>query len=139
MADHQVQARLEELQFHDEFVDLSQLQIGTYGQYLNSLQIVLENAGGWHEVREEPLSRIRSNVIGAARKKDWRLSRIGLLSNHLHILLGAAVTESPQSVALSLMNNIAYVYSMTPVLKFSYYAGTFGGYDRGVIRLHQSR
>ncbi|MFO1004083.1 MAG: hypothetical protein U0936_27515 [Planctomycetaceae bacterium] len=81
---------------------------------------------------------MRSIVIGAARKKDWRLSRIGILSNHLHILPGAAVTESPQSVALSLMNNIAYVYSMTPVLKFSYYAGTFGGYDRGAIRLHQS-
>lgn len=138
MADPQVQARLEELQFRDEFVDLSPLQIGTYGQYLNSLQIVLENAGGWQEVREEPLSRIRSIVIGSARKKDWRLSRIGLLSNHLQLLLGAAVTESSQSVALSLMNNIAYVYSMTPVLKFSHYAGTFGGYDRGAIRLHQS-
>jgi len=81
---------------------------------------VTENDGGWHEVREELLSGVRNMIMNAAKKKGWRLSRIGLLSNHLHILLGAAVTESPQSVALSLMNNIAYVSGMTPVLKFSY-------------------
>jgi REP element-mobilizing transposase RayT len=107
MADPRVQSRLERLQFHDESVDLGIPQIGTYGQYLNSLQIVLENAHGWHEVREELLSGVRDIIITAAKKKCWRLSRIGLLSNHLHMLLGAAVTESPQSVALSLMNNIA--------------------------------
>ncbi len=139
MADPRVQSRLERLQFHDETVDLDTPQIGTYGQYLNSLQIVTENDGGWHEVREELLSGFRNIIMNAAKKKGWRLSRIGLLSNHLHILLGAAVTESPQSVALSLMNNIAYVSGMKPVLKFSYYAGTFGGYDRGAIRLNHSR
>ncbi len=77
-------------------------------------------------------------IMIAAKKKGSRLSRIGLLSNHLHILPGAAVTESPQSVALSLMNNIAYVSGMTAVLKFSYYAGTFGGYDCGAMRLNQT-
>ena len=138
MADPRVQARIELLQFHDETIDLSQPLIGTYGQYVNSLQFVLENSEGWHEVRERELRRVRSMIISASKKKSWRLSRIGLLCNHVHILLGAAVTESPQSVALSLMNNIAYVYEMKPILKFCYYAGTFGGYDRGAIRIHQS-
>ena len=40
-------------------------------------------------------------------------------------------------MAISLMNNIAYVYEMKPILKFSYYVGTFGGYDRGAVRSHQ--
>ena len=57
----------------------------------------------------------------------------------MHVLLGADVTESPRSIALSLMNNIAYVYDMKPILKFSYYVGTFGGYDRGVVRKHEQR
>ncbi|MCA9011199.1 MAG: transposase [Planctomycetaceae bacterium] len=139
MADPRVQSLLAGLQFYDQTVELDRPQIGTYGQYLNSIQIVLENDGGWHEVGEEHLNGVRNMIIAAAKKKDWRLSRIGLLSNHLHILVGAEVNESPQSVALSLMNNIAYVHSMTPVLKFSYYAGTFGGYDRGAIRLNQSK
>ncbi len=134
MADRLVQARIEAYQFHDEAVDLAKPSAGTYGQFLNALQIVLENSEGWCEVREPQLKRVRDVIVGAARKKAWSLSRVGLLSNHLHILLGVSVTESPQMVALSIMNNIAYVYEMKPILKFSYYAGTIGGYDRGAIR-----
>jgi hypothetical protein len=60
------------------------------------------------------------------------------VSNHLHILLGCSVDESPQMVALALMNNIAYAFEMKPVLEFSFYAGTFGPYDRGAIRKEYS-
>lgn len=119
-ADAAVQKRLEALQFHDVAIDLSKASIGTYGQYLHSLQIVMENAESLHEVRESQLQRVQDVIVRAAGKKSWRLSRIGLLSNHVHVLLGASVTESPQSVALSLMNNISYVYDMKPILKFSY-------------------
>ncbi len=73
-------------------------------------------------------------IVCTARKKEWRLARIGILSNHIHVLLGAAVTESPASVALSLMNNLAYVQRMKAVLRFSFYVGTFGSYDRDAVR-----
>ncbi len=139
MADRSVQTRIRALQFHDETINLAKPSISTYGQYLNSLQIVIENAESWHEVRENQLQRMRNVIVRSASKKEWRLSRIGLLSNHVHVLLGASVTESPQSVALSLMNNVAFVYDMKPVLKFSYYAGTFGGYDRGAVRKHEQK
>ncbi|EMI57366.1 transposase [Rhodopirellula sallentina] len=134
MADPVVQRRLDTLQFHDPTIDLAHPNTGTYGRYLNSLQIVLENIDGWREVRESMLRRVRGVIVKSAMKKPWRLSRIGLLSNHVHILLGGSVTDSPSSIALSLMNNIAFVYEMKPILKFSFYAGTFGGYDRGVTR-----
>ncbi len=74
------------------------------------------------------IGRVRARGISAA-------SRIGLLSNHVHVLIGPAVSESTASVALSLMNNLAYVQGMKPVLRFSYYAGTFGPYDRNAVRL----
>ena len=138
MVDPSVQALLESVQYHDSIVDLAKPRIGTYGQYLNSMHLVFENAHGWNETRANQLAQVRSIIVGSARKKSWQLSRIGLLANHIHILLGAAVTESPESVAIALMNNIAYVYEMTPILKFSYYAGTFGGYDRGAVRQHQA-
>ncbi|MDA8562986.1 hypothetical protein N9L06_00890 [Mariniblastus sp.] len=95
---------------------------------------MIENADGWNEIRKSQLERVRDMIIGSARKKSWQLSRIGLLANHIHVLVGAAVTESSESVAISLMNNIAYLYEMKPILKFSYYVGTFGGYDRGAVR-----
>jgi len=100
-----VQASLEAIQFHDPDVDLARPDIVTYGQYLNSIHVVIENADDWNETRESQLERIRDMIVGGARKKSWQLSRIGLLINHIHILLGAAVTESPESVAISLMNN----------------------------------
>ena len=138
MAASIIQSRIVGMQFYDASIDLSKPMVGTYGMYLNSMQIVLENTEGWHEVSDDRLNRVRRTLISAASKKSWRLSRIGLLSNHIHILLGAGATESPQTVALSLMNNIAYVYEMKPILKYSYYAGTFGSYDRGVIWQNQS-
>ena len=73
-------------------------------------------------------------IIDSAKKHSWGLARIGLVANHVHILLNTNVTESPESVALCLMNNLAYVQQMKLVLRFSYYVGTFGEYDRGAIR-----
>jgi hypothetical protein len=96
--------------------------------------VVVENEGGWNEIRENVLVDSRAMIIRAAAKKHWRLSRIGMLSNHIHILLGAHVTESPAEIAISLMNNLAYVQGMKPAFRFSYYVGTFGPYDRGAIR-----
>jgi len=86
--------------------------------------------------REAVLLDSRAMMVKMAAKKRWRLSRIGILSDHYHILLGANVTESPANVALSIMNNLAHVHAMKPVFRFSYYVGTFGPYDRDAVRRH---
>jgi len=134
MADPSVQAKFNTLQYHNPNIDLAAVRTGNYGQYLHSLQIVLEMGGDWHEIREDILRKMRNIIVSAAKKKAWQLSRIGMLSNHLHVLIGADVKETPADIALSLMNNIAFVYKMKPVLRYSYYVGTFGEYDRGVVR-----
>jgi REP element-mobilizing transposase RayT len=136
MADPRVQRCLELLQFHDPNIDLAAVRTGNYGQFIYALQIVLETVDGWNEIRERVLTASKNMVIGTARKKRWLLSRIGLLSNHIHILLGAHVTESPESIALSLLNNLAYAQKMVPAFRHSYYVGTFGPYDRQAIRRH---
>jgi REP element-mobilizing transposase RayT len=134
MVDPRVQERLYSVQFHDAAIDLTHARTSNHGRFIYNLQIVLENVENLHDIREAVLLDSRAMVIRVAAKKDWLLSRIGLLSNHIHILLGAHVAESPASVALSLMNNLAYVQQMKPVLRFSYYAGTFGPYDLDAVR-----
>ena len=94
MADADVQDFFEANQFYDS-KDLSKPSIGNYGQFLNSLQIVVENGDDWNEVRKDQLLQVRDIIVGAAKKKDWKLSRIGL-ANHLHILVGAAVGRQSQ-------------------------------------------
>ncbi len=134
MVDERVTAKLELLQFQDRTVNLGEEQIGSHGKFVHGLQVVVENACGWHEIRDEVLAGSREMIVRASASKGWRLARIGLLSNHIHILLGCSMSDSPASVALSLLNNLAYAQGMTPAFRFSYYVGTFGPYDRNAIR-----
>ena len=134
MADGRVNTKLAALQFHDPNVVLDDEQISSHGKFVYSLQVVVENVAGWNEIRSQVLTDSRDMIVRAAVSKGWRLARIGLLSNHIHILLGCAVAESPESVALSILNNLAFVQGMKPAYRFSYYVGTFGKYDRNSIR-----
>jgi hypothetical protein len=139
MADPDVPGRLQSLQFHDGSIDPGQVVTSNYGQFVYWLQVVMETEVGWNEVRPSVLAGSRAMIIRACAKHDWQLSRIGLLSSHIDVLLGAGVTESPGEVALSLMNNLAYAQGMRPAFRFSYYVGTFGPYDRGAVRRRVGR
>jgi REP element-mobilizing transposase RayT len=136
MVDAAVQKRLQSLQFHDPAINLEQVRTSSHGCFVYNLQVVVENLDGLNDIRESVLIDSRAIIIRTAAKKKWRLSRIGILSNHYHVLLGAYVTASPESIALAIMNNLAYVQGMKAVLRFSYYVGTFGPYDRNAIRRH---
>lgn len=134
MADERTQRMLEELQFCDDVVDLAAIRSSAHGQFRYNLHVVLETTDHLHGVNSERLRRSREMVIGTCGKKEWLLSRIGLVSNHMHILVGCIVTDSPLDVALSLLNNIALAHDIRPVLEFIDYLGTFGVYDREAIR-----
>jgi hypothetical protein len=49
-------------------------------------------------------------------------------------MLGCGVAESPSTVALCYLNNLAYAQGMMPVYQYGYYVGRFGEYDLGAIR-----
>jgi REP element-mobilizing transposase RayT len=134
MADPRVQQRIESLQFVDEAINLNQPRLSSHGQFLHNLHIVLENREHLNDVSESILTAMRSMTIRCCHQKGHLLARIGLVSNHMHILLGCHVDDSPRHVALALMNNLAYAIGMKAAFEFSFYAGTFGPYDRGAIR-----
>jgi hypothetical protein len=134
MADWRVVDLLSRFQFHDPDVDLAALRATAHGRFTHSLHLVFENAEHLCDTRQEWLFKSRAMLVAACRKKDWLLSRVGLVSNHLHVLLGCDVADAPREVALSLINNLAYAHDMKSVYKFSFYVGTFGPYDHGAIR-----
>ena len=133
MAQARVQSMFEQLQFHDESVDLVLPRINSHGKFVYALQIVLETAEGWRDVRRVVLEKYVQVIQTSCEKHHLRLSRVGILANHIHLLLGAEVTMAPQPIALSLLNNLAYSQQMKPIFKFGFYVGTFGPYDRGAI------
>ncbi len=133
MADEKMQAILDRTQFEAKSVSLTDVVRSSHGEYRYALQIVLELETGWHDTREEALIGYRKAIVGSCCKHKWRLKRIGILSNHFHILVGPGIEDSPEHVALVFLNNLSYSQDMKPICRFSYYAGTFGEYDRGAI------
>jgi REP element-mobilizing transposase RayT len=134
MADPRVLDRLARFQLAFEDVDLSQPIFSSHGRYHYNLHLVLVHDRRWCEIREDRLEATRDMAIKVAKKKRHRMSRLALLADHLHLTLGCAVNESPQDVALSYLNNLAYVQGMQAIYQFSYYVGTFGDYNMGAVR-----
>jgi REP element-mobilizing transposase RayT len=99
-----------------------------------NLHIVLVHSERWRTVQRELLLRVQKMVQSVCAKYQWRLSRCGILADHLHIALGANLEDSVEDIVLKLMNNLAYVHGMTAVYQYSAYVGTFGEYDQRAIQ-----
>ena len=80
------------------------------------------------------LLTIRTTIRSTALKHHLLLSRLGLLQDHVHLVLGIPPDYSPAQVAWSMMNNIAWAFGMQPVLWPSCYLGTIGEYDLGAVQ-----
>ncbi len=132
--DERTQVLLSKFQMEFPEVDISQKQTTAHGAYLYNLHMVLVHAGRWNELREEKLACSRDMLIRVARNKGHRISRLAILSDHLHFVVGAPPASSPQEVALVYLNNLAYAHGMKELYSQSYYAGTVGEYDAWAIR-----
>lgn len=133
MADDRTQELLASLQYYDERVDTALIRKSGHGEFQNSLHLVLETDDGWQETCFETLLGYRTIAVERCREQKWGLSRIGLLSNHLHILLTAGISTAPEDVAMDLLNALASTQNMRTMFRHSYYVGTFGEFDRGAI------
>jgi REP element-mobilizing transposase RayT len=134
MSDVRVQDGLREFQLEFPNVDLSQAQFSTHGRYIYNLHLALVHRDRWRDVRRDRLEASRDMILRASETKGYRLSRVSLLADHLHLVLGCGYKEPPHEVALSYLNNLAYVQGMKDIYCYSYYVGTFGEYDMGAVR-----
>lgn len=133
LADPNTEMLFQNYQFHDPKVDLSRSSRTSHAIYWFNLHIVLFNNGGHRTANEKRMRDLRSMCRRNAAKKGHWLSRFGQLPDHLHFSLRANLNESPADVALSYMNNFAYVLGMRPEFRYSYYAGTIGEYTLRAI------
>ena len=136
MADETVQQELARYQFHDPGVRLSEPRRTSHAELIYNLHIAFVNEGRRCDIDHDALQAKYDMLLRASAQKDHLLSRASVLADHVHIAIGCRLCESPQDVALSYMNNLAFAQGMRPVLKYSYYVGTFGPYDLNAIRMH---
>ncbi len=132
MADSRVQKRMETYSIHNPEIDLSQPRKTSHGLYWYNLHVVMANDGAYHEIVDERLSTLRDMAQAASRKHGHRISRGSVVTDHVHLLMGCDITESPAEVALSYMNNFAYACGRERLFMWSCFVGTCGEYDLGV-------
>ncbi|MEX2137732.1 MAG: transposase [Pirellulales bacterium] len=134
MADPRVQERLRRFQIRHSEVDLSQPRQTSHGLYWYNLHIVLVHRDRWSETREDVLQRVHDMILKVCGAKDWLLSRAAVLTDHVHLALGCTIDVAPVDVALSFLNNLAYVHGIRPVYQFGGFLGTFGEYDQRAVK-----
>ena len=132
LADSRIAARFEEYQISDPAVDLSQPQKTTHAQYWYNLHLVFVMRDRARHVQEDTLDAIYSMIVRSSATKAYCLSRAGILPDHIHLAVGCGLSESPQAIALSYMNNLAFATGV-PLFDPGYWVGTFGEYDLGAV------
>jgi REP element-mobilizing transposase RayT len=126
-------AKLQRFQIVDPESDLSKSRATSHALYTFNLHVVLEVQPGEAAYDEATLQAWRDMILRASQAKGHLQSRASVLPNHIHLLLGCQLDESPEQVALSYLNNLAHACGMWALFKFSYFVGTFGEYDLGAI------
>jgi REP element-mobilizing transposase RayT len=126
--------RLNGYQINDAAVDLSKPQRTTHGLYWYNLHIVLVRNRRQVEWGDSELAATRAMIVKVAAAKAYRLSRAGILPDHVHLLFGCPIEQSPAEVVLGLMNNLAFAHRMQDIFQFGAFVGTVGEYDNGAIR-----
>jgi hypothetical protein len=132
--EERLRAVFADLQIVNPHVDLSRWRVTSHARFWTNLHLILVRDWRWCERRPEVWLQVREMIRRVGLKKQHLLSRVGLVPDHLHMTLGTGTGESPLEVALTYMNNIAFVHGMKPVFMKSCYLGTFGEYDLGAIR-----
>lgn len=130
-------AAFEDLQFVDPEIDLSRPRFTNHGRFSCNLHLVFIRAGRSPETRPAVWLAVRNMIRKASRQKQHLLSRLGILPDHVHMTVGIHPDESPEEVALSYMNNIAFCLGMEPVLMHGCFIGGIGNYDLHVIDHHR--
>ena len=118
------------LVIENKSVDLSRAKHAQGGIYWYNLHLALVHFERWRCANRELLIATQDVMVGTCAKKGWQLSRLAIVPDHFHLAIGCSLDESPSDVVLSLMNNIAWVHGMKPVLCHSAFMGTFGEYDQ---------
>ena len=84
------------------------------------------------------LSVIRDGCLKIAARKDFRISRLAVLPDHVHVALDTPPEFSPAEVAGAFQNNLAYLLGNRRVWRDTFYVGTFGEYDMATVRLRRN-
>lgn len=134
LADERFREMLTSFTVVNPHVDLSQLTESNSGRYWYNLHLVLVMRERYRIGEAATLTTIRDATLRICVKKGYAASTVAVLPDHLHLAVRGAVAQSPEEIALSFLNNLAYALGQRPMWEAGYYAGTFGEYGMAAVR-----
>jgi REP element-mobilizing transposase RayT len=133
-ADPRFQAAMQRLTLGFSNVRLSEPTETQRGQYWYNLHLVLVADQRMSTFDAASLEKLRDQTLRIAEKKGHAVSRLAVMPDHLHCSLRGNVEQSPDEIALSYLNNLAFAVGQKPIWQAGYYAGTFGEYSMAAVR-----
>jgi REP element-mobilizing transposase RayT len=127
-------AMLKKFTVIDESVSLDQPSESNSGRYWYNLHVVLVVADRARFRNEADFEKLDRVLAATAAKHGYQLAVRAWMPDHVHIALRGNVTESPEEIALAVMNNTAYAMGQNAIWQRGFYAGTFSEYDVRALR-----
>ncbi|HEV3078529.1 MAG TPA: transposase [Gemmataceae bacterium] len=115
-------------------IDLSQPSETNSGRYWYNLHLVLVVSERFRIGEPATLAKIRDGALRICTRKGYWLSTAAVLPDHLHLALRGNIRQSPEAIALSFLNNLAFMLGQRLWWEAGYYAGTFGEYGMAAVR-----
>lgn len=134
MADQRVQAALEELQYHDPTVLLSEPVRSSHGLYWYNLHCVFVHRERWRCVDFEQLRLVQYSILALSRDEGIQLAAAGILTDHIHLLARCYYERSPMDIALRYLNGMVSVWDGKAIYQYGGYVGTVGEYTTHAIQ-----
>jgi REP element-mobilizing transposase RayT len=134
LADERFREMLTSFTVVNPAVDLSQPTESHSGRYWYNLHLVLVVRERYRIGEAATLAKIRDTVLRICAKKSYTASTLAVLPDHLHLAVRGDIAQSPEEIALSFLNNLAYALGQRPWWEPGYYAGTFGEYSMAAVR-----
>jgi REP element-mobilizing transposase RayT len=116
-------------------VDLTAPTESNSGRYWYNLHLVLVVQERGRIFDPQRLTTLRDSCLKIAQAKGYGISMESIVPDHLHLALRGNIEHSAEQIALAFLNNLAYAVGQVPLWEYGYYAGTFGEYDMGSVRL----
>jgi hypothetical protein len=75
------------------------------------------------------LVKLDRSVQATAKKHSYKLAVRAWMPDHFHVALRGNIEQSPGEIALSMMNNTAFLMGQNAIWQQGFYAGSFSEYD----------
>jgi REP element-mobilizing transposase RayT len=127
--DSQFSEMLKRFTILDDKIALDQPSESNSGRYWYNLHVVLVTASRSRIRSASDFDRLDRAVRATARKHKYLIGARAWMPDHVHVALRGNIEESPAEIALSLMNNTAFISGQRAIWERGFYVGTFSEYD----------